>query len=150
LEPLALSGINQSPVALTPYQSEERIDDAALGRIIDDAYAAARLHPDDIDAGVVIRKRPAKSLRLASAHATSATPRPCGRTPSKILQRRCLHGCPKIRHAAARVSGPCGDSFPLQTAEKNSGGGGRSGYDRKLRQNHRPWRSLIFDVIQTV
>ena len=26
----------QSPVALTPYQSEERIDDAGLGRIIDD------------------------------------------------------------------------------------------------------------------
>jgi ethanolamine utilization protein EutA len=44
----------QSPVALTPYQSEERIDDAALGRIIDDAYAAAGLHPDDIDTGVVI------------------------------------------------------------------------------------------------
>jgi len=44
----------QSPVALTPYQSEERIDDAALGRIIDDAYEAAGLHPDGIDAGVVI------------------------------------------------------------------------------------------------
>src|SRR4051812_46869769 len=44
----------QSPVALTPYQSEERIDDAALGKIIDDAYEAAGLHPDDIDAGVVI------------------------------------------------------------------------------------------------
>jgi len=34
-------------VALTPYQSEERIDDAAPGRIIDDAYAGAGLHPDD-------------------------------------------------------------------------------------------------------
>ncbi len=44
----------QSPVALTPYQSEERIDDRALGKIIDDAYEAAGLHPDDIDAGVVI------------------------------------------------------------------------------------------------
>ncbi|HEY3642977.1 MAG TPA: ethanolamine ammonia-lyase reactivating factor EutA [Xanthobacteraceae bacterium] len=44
----------QSPVALTPYQSEERIDDAALGKIIDDAYAGARLHPDDIDTGAVI------------------------------------------------------------------------------------------------
>ena len=28
----------QSPVALTPYQSEERIDDEKLGAIIDDAY----------------------------------------------------------------------------------------------------------------
>ncbi len=44
----------QSPVSLTPYQSEERIDDAALGKIIDEAYESARLHPDDIDAGVVI------------------------------------------------------------------------------------------------
>src|SRR5579864_6255959 len=35
----------QSPVALTPYQSEERIDDAGLGAIIDDAYNAAKLRP---------------------------------------------------------------------------------------------------------
>jgi ethanolamine utilization protein EutA len=44
----------QSPVALTPYQSEERIDDTKLGAIIDDAYNAANLHPDQIDTGVVI------------------------------------------------------------------------------------------------
>ena len=44
----------QSPVALTPYQNEERIDDAALGRIIDEAYAGANLHPDKIDTGAVI------------------------------------------------------------------------------------------------
>jgi ethanolamine utilization protein EutA len=44
----------QSPVALTPYQSEERIDDAALGKIIDEAYAGAGLHPDNIDTGAVI------------------------------------------------------------------------------------------------
>ncbi|MEA2903682.1 MAG: ethanolamine utilization protein EutA [Alphaproteobacteria bacterium] len=44
----------QSPNALTPYQSEERIDDAALGRIIDQAYAAAGLTPDQIDTGAVI------------------------------------------------------------------------------------------------
>ena len=44
----------QSPVALTPYQNEERIDDAKLGAIIDDAYAAAGLAPSEIDTGVVI------------------------------------------------------------------------------------------------
>ncbi len=44
----------ESPVALTPYQSEELIDEAALGAIIDGAYEQAELHPDDIDAGVVI------------------------------------------------------------------------------------------------
>src|SRR5215218_8436897 len=44
----------QSPVALTPYASDERIDDAALGTIIDEAYAGAKLHPDQIDTGAVI------------------------------------------------------------------------------------------------
>src|SRR3982074_875948 len=44
----------QSPVALTPYASDERIDDAALGIIIDQAYAAAGVKPGDIDTGGVI------------------------------------------------------------------------------------------------
>jgi len=44
----------QSQVALTPYQSEERIDDLKLGTIIDDAYVAAGLPPEAIDTGVVI------------------------------------------------------------------------------------------------
>lgn len=44
----------QSPVALTPYLSEERIDDQALGRIIDSAYDAAGIHPDSVDTGAVI------------------------------------------------------------------------------------------------
>ena len=44
----------QSPVALTPYKSEELIDEKALATIIDAAFAGAGLHPDDIDAGVVI------------------------------------------------------------------------------------------------
>src|SRR3954465_5965444 len=44
----------QSPVALTPYKSAELIDDAALGAVIDQAYSAAGLRPDDIDTGAVI------------------------------------------------------------------------------------------------
>src|SRR5436190_9660860 len=44
----------QSPVALTPYSSDERIDDAALGAIIDDAYKTAGVQAQDIDTGVVI------------------------------------------------------------------------------------------------
>ena len=51
---VARETLHQSPVTLTPYQSETRIDDLALGTIIDDAYAAAGLHPDDVDSGVVI------------------------------------------------------------------------------------------------
>ena len=46
--------IYQSPVALTPYLSEERIDDQAIGHIIDSAYEAAGIHPDDVDTGAVI------------------------------------------------------------------------------------------------
>ncbi len=44
----------QSGVALTPYRSEEHIDEARLGAIIDDAYNAARIDPADIDTGAVI------------------------------------------------------------------------------------------------
>jgi len=44
----------QSPVSLTPYSSDVRIDDRALGEIIDEAYRMAGMHPDDIDSGVVI------------------------------------------------------------------------------------------------
>ncbi|MBV8744508.1 MAG: ethanolamine ammonia-lyase reactivating factor EutA [Xanthobacteraceae bacterium] len=43
-----------SPVALTPYESEHRIDEAALSTIIDSAYVAAGLASADIDTGVVI------------------------------------------------------------------------------------------------
>ena len=57
----------QSPVALTPYQSEKRIDEEALRTIIDDAYAQANLHPDNIDAGVVILT--GEALRRENAEA---------------------------------------------------------------------------------
>lgn len=59
----------QSPVALTPYQDQERIDEAALADIIDDAYAQAGLHPDQIDSGVVILT--GEALRRQNAQAIS-------------------------------------------------------------------------------
>jgi ethanolamine utilization protein EutA len=46
--------LHQSPVALTPYQSEERIDERAVGEIVDRAYTEAGIHPDNIDTGAVI------------------------------------------------------------------------------------------------
>src|SRR5215467_10201220 len=60
----------QSPIALTPYASEERIDEAGLGRILDDAYAAARIGPDEIDTGVVILT--GEALRRENAQAIAA------------------------------------------------------------------------------
>jgi ethanolamine utilization protein EutA (predicted chaperonin) len=59
----------QSPVALTPYRDQERIDEEALADIIDAAYAQARLHPDQIDSGVVILT--GEALRRQNAQAIS-------------------------------------------------------------------------------
>lgn len=44
----------ESPVSLTPYESDTRIDASALGRLVDNAYNQAGLSPDNIDTGVVI------------------------------------------------------------------------------------------------
>ena len=60
----------QSPVALTPYSSDERIDDAALGAIIDEAYVAAGVEAQDIDTGVVILT--GEALRRENAEAIAA------------------------------------------------------------------------------
>ena len=57
----------QSAVALTPYRSEEHIDEAQLGAIIDDAYNAAGIDPADIDTGAVILT--GEALRRENARA---------------------------------------------------------------------------------
>jgi ethanolamine utilization protein EutA len=60
----------RSPVALTPYQSEERIDDAKLRDIIDDAYQQASISAKDIDTGVVILT--GEALRRDNARAIAS------------------------------------------------------------------------------
>jgi len=60
----------RSPVALTPYQSEERIDDAKLRAIIDDAYQQASISAKDIDTGVVILT--GEALRRDNAQAIAS------------------------------------------------------------------------------
>ena len=67
---VARDTLYQSPVALTPYQSETLIDEAALGSIIDEAYRGAGLHPDDIDTGAVILT--GEALRRENAQGISA------------------------------------------------------------------------------
>jgi len=57
----------QSPVALTPYRDQERIDEEKLAAIIDEAYAQSGLHPDQIDSGVVILT--GEALRRQNAQA---------------------------------------------------------------------------------
>jgi ethanolamine utilization protein EutA len=57
----------QSHVSLTPYQGEARIDEVRLATIIDEAYAAARVIPSDIDTGAVILT--GEALRRENAQA---------------------------------------------------------------------------------
>ena len=48
------TALYQSPISLTPYLNDSLMDAKTLGVIIDNAYQASGLHPDDIDAGAVI------------------------------------------------------------------------------------------------
>jgi ethanolamine utilization protein EutA len=57
----------QSPVVLTPYKNEERIDQGALGAIIDDAYHMAGVEPEQVDIGAVILT--GEALRRENAEA---------------------------------------------------------------------------------
>ncbi|MDE0212875.1 MAG: ethanolamine ammonia-lyase reactivating factor EutA, partial [Deltaproteobacteria bacterium] len=44
-----------SPIRFTPYtKNRERIDDTALGRLVDEAYTEAGLTPDDVNTGAII------------------------------------------------------------------------------------------------
>ncbi len=62
--------LHESPVSLTPYRSDTRIDEAALGAIIDQAYGAAGLVPQDIDTGIVILT--GEALRRENAESIAA------------------------------------------------------------------------------
>jgi ethanolamine utilization protein EutA (predicted chaperonin) len=57
----------QSPVVLTPYKNEQRIDQIALGSIIDDAYNSAGIGPENVDIGAVILT--GEALRRENAEA---------------------------------------------------------------------------------
>lgn len=46
--------VYRSPVGLTPYLSEDRIDAQAIGRLIDQAHQVADIDPDTIDNGAVV------------------------------------------------------------------------------------------------
>ncbi len=62
--------VYMSPVALTPFESDLRIDEAALGRLMDEAFAEARLTPNDVDTGVIILT--GEALRRENAETISA------------------------------------------------------------------------------
>jgi ethanolamine utilization protein EutA len=60
----------ESPVALTPYLNEHRIDQLALGAIIDDAYNSAGIGPEGVDVGSIILT--GEALRRENAAAIAA------------------------------------------------------------------------------
>ena len=60
----------QSPNLLTPYQSDTLIDADALGAIIEEAYAKAGVHADQVDAGAVILT--GEALRRENGQAIAA------------------------------------------------------------------------------
>jgi ethanolamine utilization protein EutA len=57
----------QSPVEFTPYRNDIRIDEEALGVIIDKAYGAAGIGPENVDTGAVILT--GEALRRENAEA---------------------------------------------------------------------------------
>ncbi|HEY1704460.1 MAG TPA: ethanolamine ammonia-lyase reactivating factor EutA [Trebonia sp.] len=63
----------QSEVAFTPFGADMSIDAAALGTILDQAYADAAVTPDEIDTGVVILTGEALRRRNAAAIAAVAS-----------------------------------------------------------------------------
>ena len=67
---LSRDTLYQSPISLTPYQSETHIDTAAIGRIIEEAYQASGLHPDQVDTGAVILT--GEALRRENAQSIAA------------------------------------------------------------------------------
>jgi len=130
----------QSSVALTPYRSEEHIDEAKLGAIIDDAYNAAGIDP------------------AASTPAPSFSPaKPCGartprRSPASWRRRRRFrlrHGGPshgidarglrlRRRHGVERR----GQAHPQYRHRRRHhqarGGGARQGGGDCRRPHRRP------------
>jgi ethanolamine utilization protein EutA len=51
---ISRDSLYHSPVSLTPYTDDDRIDDEMIGKIIADAYEESGLRPEEIDTGVVI------------------------------------------------------------------------------------------------
>lgn len=62
--------IYQSPILLTPFKSEELIDDAALLRFVRQAMGSAGVDPDAIDCGVVLLTGAARERENAEAITT--------------------------------------------------------------------------------
>src|SRR5262245_38005588 len=98
-----------SPVHFTPYTlGRERIDDQALGRLVDSAYQNAELTPEQVDTGAIILT--GEAIRRDNARAIAdgfAAPRgnfACASPGNNLEALRSAHGSSAVALSAERQS----------------------------------------------
>ena len=96
-----------SPVHLTPYTvGRERIDDQALGRLVDDAYREAGLSPRDIDTGAIILTGEAirrdNARAIADLFAAQRGNFVCASAGHNFEAQLAAHGSGAVAHSAEK------------------------------------------------
>ena len=96
-----------SPVHLTPYTAgRERVDDQALGRLVDAAYQEAGLSPRDIDTGAIILTGEAirrdNARAIADLFASERGNFVCATAGHNFEALLAAHGSGAVAHSAER------------------------------------------------
>jgi len=96
-----------SPVHFTPYSAgRERIDDQALGRLVDAAYREAGLSPRDIDTGAIILTGEAirrdNSRAIADLFASQRGNFVCATAGHNFEAQLAAHGSGAVAHSAEK------------------------------------------------
>jgi ethanolamine utilization protein EutA len=96
-----------SPVHLTPYAAgRERIDDRALGRLVDDAYREAGLSPGNVDTGAIILTGEAirrdNARAIADLFAAQRGTFVCATAGHNFEAQLAAHGSGAVAHSAEK------------------------------------------------
>jgi ethanolamine utilization protein EutA len=96
-----------SPIHLTPYDPQrDRIDDRALGRLVDDAYREAGLYPGDVDTGAIILTGEAirrdNARAIADLFASQRGNFVCATAGHNFEALLAAHGSGAVAHSAER------------------------------------------------
>ncbi|MBM2803785.1 MAG: ethanolamine utilization protein EutA [Deltaproteobacteria bacterium] len=97
-----------SPVHLTPYTNgRERIDDQALGQLVDDAYREAGLSPRDVDTGAIILTGEAirrdNARAIADLFAAQRGNFVCATAGHNFEAQLAAHGSGAVAHSAEKL-----------------------------------------------
>ncbi|HLF22617.1 MAG TPA: ethanolamine ammonia-lyase reactivating factor EutA, partial [Burkholderiales bacterium] len=97
-----------SPVHLTPYTNgRERIDDQALGQLVDDAYREAGLRPRDVDTGAIILTGEAirrdNARAIADLFAAQRGNFVCATAGHNFEAQLAAHGSGAVAHSAEKL-----------------------------------------------